>query len=144
MEKEFDNWNKLKKKTNTKPDNFGIHEREIWWLSFGINVGVEIDGKHSDFERPALVIKKFNKQMAWVLPTTLQSKNLKFHEKFSFKNQEYFVAITQIRTVSTKRFLRKIGMVKKGEFEKIKDRIIDFIQKNENPPFSGFPRRPKP
>ena len=144
MKKDFDKWNSVKKITESKLDNFGIHEREIWWTSFGVNIGVETDGKNNDFERPALIIRKFNRQMVWVLPTTLQAKDEKFHEKFVLGDKEYFVAITQMRTVSTKRFLRKIGMMSKGDFIKVKQRIIEFLQKNENPPLSGFSRRPKP
>ena len=54
-EKDFDRWNALKKKTEEKPDNFGVNQREIWWTSLGLNVGVETDGKNADFE---IVIKK--------------------------------------------------------------------------------------
>lgn len=133
MEKNFDLWNTVKKITNNKPETFGVHEREIWWISFGLNVGVEIDGKNSSFERPGLVIRKFNREMAWVLPTTLQTKDKRFHEKFSFGKNDYFVVLTQIRTISTKRFLRKIGMIPQGDFDRIKERTARFIQKNENP-----------
>ena len=144
MKKDFDKWNSVKKITESKPETFGIHEREIWWASFGLNIGVETDGKNNDFERPALIIRKFNRQMVWVIPTTLQAKNEKFHEKFTLEDKEYFVAITQLRTISTKRFLRKIGMMPREDFEKVKQRIVEFLQKNENPPLSGFSRRPKP
>lgn len=144
MEKDFDRWNKVKKVTDTKPDNFGVHEREIWWMSFGVNVGVEIDGKNQYFDRPALILRKFNRQMVWVLPTTQQSKDERFHEKFSFEGGTFFVALTQIRTVSTKRFLRKIGMLSQDDFSRVKARVIEFIRENENPLLSGSPRRPKP
>lgn len=144
MKKDFDKWNNVKKATELKPENFGFYEREIWWISFGVNVGVETDGKNNDFERPALIIRKFNRQMSWVLPTTLQAKDERFHEKFTIENKEYFVAITQLRTVSTKRFLRKIGMMSKEDFRKVKRRIVEFLQKDENSPLSEFSRRPKP
>lgn len=114
MEKDFDKWNEVKKFTNNKSETFGVHEREIWWMSFGLNVGVEIDGKNQNFERPALVVRKFNREMTWVLPTTLQAKNEKFHEKFSFEKNDYFVVLTQMCTISTKRFLRKIGTMPRG------------------------------
>lgn len=143
MMKDFDEWNKLKKHVNAKPDNFGVHEREIWWASFGVNVGVEIDGKHKVFERPALIIRKFNRQMVWVLPTTSVSKNERFYEKFLLNSTEYFAVLTQLRTVSTKRLVRKIGMMPKSDFQRIMTRVSEFL-KNGNPRKSGFPRRPKP
>lgn len=143
MQKDFDGWNEVKKLTDGKPDNFGVHEREIWWMSFGVNVGVEIDGKNEYFDRPALVLRKFNRQMVWILPTTQQARDERFYEKFSFGGNIFFVALTQIRTVSTKRFLRKVGMLPQKDFDKVKNRVIEFI-KNGNPPLSGSPRRPKP
>jgi len=144
MEKEFDRWNEIKKSVHVKPDNFGTHEREIWWVSFGVNVGVEIDGKHKDFERPALVLRKFNRQMVWALPITSRGKDSRFYEKFLFENREYFIVLTQLRVISTKRFLRKVGMISKNDFESIKQRVIGFLQTNGNPLLGGFPRRPKP
>lgn len=144
MEKDFDKWNNVKKSIHTKPDNFGVHEREIWWTSFGINIGVEVDGKHDSFERPALVLKKFNLQMVLALPTTTRTKDLRFHEEYSFGNKKYFVVLTQPRTVSTKRFIRKIGMVSKDDFERIHKRLTQAIQVDENPRLGGFSRRPKP
>ena len=86
-----------------------------------------MDGKNNDFERPALIIRKFNRQIVWVLPTTLQAKDERFHEKFALEDKEYFVAITQMRTVSTKRFLRKIGMMSKEDFKK-QEITLNFIK----------------
>lgn len=142
--KNFDGWNEIKKAIHAKPDNFGVHEREIWWTSFGINIGVEIDGKHKGFERPALILRKFNRQMTWVLPTTTRSKDARFYEKFSLNGKEYFIILTQLRTVSAKRFLRKIGMIQKNDFERIQKRITQIIRANENPLLGGSSRRPKP
>jgi len=131
MNKNFDKWNEIKKFIHTKADNFGIHERELWWISFGINIGVEIDGKHNSFERPALVLRKFNRQMVWVLPATTRGKDPRFYERFLFDGREYFIVLTQIRTISTKRFVRKIGMMSKSDFEKIQKQLIAFISLKE-------------
>jgi len=35
MEKEYDNWNKLKKDLSTKKSKIFFHEREIWFCSLG-------------------------------------------------------------------------------------------------------------
>ena len=61
MNKNFDKWNDIKKSVNNKPDNLGVHKREVWWMTLGLNVGVETDGKHENFERPVLVLKRFNR-----------------------------------------------------------------------------------
>jgi len=133
MQKDFDKWNEIKKSIQAKPDNFGMHEREIWWITFGVNIGVEIDGKHKTFERPALVLRRFNRQMTWVLPTTTNGGDSRFYENFLIGNRQYFVVLTQIRTVSTKRFLRKIGMISREDFERITQKLINFVKIDENP-----------
>lgn len=116
MGKDFDAWNEKKKLTEKKPAIVGINRREIWWVTFGINLGVETDGKNPNYERPALVIQKFNKDMVWILPITSKEKFDEFHLGFIFKDRDLFIKLTQIRTVSTKRFLRKIGMMRQEDF----------------------------
>ena len=147
MEKDFDDWNNVKKNVNKMPEVFGVHQRELWWVSFGINIGVEIDGKHETFERPAIVLRRFNRDMVWVLPVTSQSKNIPFYERFSYEGRDYWAVLTQLRTVSTKRFLRKIGMIPKEHFRAMQEKLTAFVltEENErNPAQGGVPRRPKP
>ena len=67
MNKDFDTWNEEKKGLEiVAPDTLIFHEREIWWSSIGLNVGDEEDGKNDLFERPVLVLRKFNNKVAWV------------------------------------------------------------------------------
>jgi len=72
--KDFDRWNELKKKLHQRDEKILFHEREIWWCSLGLNIGFEEDGKHSLFERPVLIVRKFNKYVLWVLPLTRSHK----------------------------------------------------------------------
>lgn len=142
--KDFNSWNDKKKLTDNRKVNFNVNEREVWWTSLGLNIGVEANGKNDEFERPVLVLKKFNKDMVWVLPITSQSKSNLFHEDFIFRDDTYYIAITQIRTLSTKRFLRKSGMISKSDFERMRKRVASFLWVNEDPLQSGSSRRPKP
>ena len=65
--------------------------------------------------------------MVWVLPITTQGKDERFYEKFLFGDKEYFIVLTQPRTVSTKRFVRKIGMMAQNDFAKIKQLFARFF-----------------
>jgi hypothetical protein len=62
--KDFDKWNSVKKiyskKERTETEVY-FKEREIWWCSAGINIGDEQNGKNFFFERPIIILKKFNK-----------------------------------------------------------------------------------
>lgn len=131
--KDFDGWNERKKIYNKKPSIVGVHEREVWWVSLGLNIGIETDGKNEEFERPVLVLKRFNIEMIWILPITSQIKNTTFHQNFTLQGREYYAALTQIRTVSTKRLLRKSGTIPKKDFRNIRKRVMSFLQTNEDP-----------
>ena len=79
MKKDFDRWNEQKKSINSSEDGKFFHEREVWWCSLGVNIGYEQDGKNELFERPVLVIKKFNRHVLWVLPLTSSNKRNEYH-----------------------------------------------------------------
>lgn len=108
---EFDSWNDIKKVVNKKvlSKEFYFRSQEIWWCSLGINVGIEANGKNEVFERPVLILKVFNKEMIWVVPVTSTLKKSPFYYSFKFDNQDYSINITQIKTISAKRLLRKVS-----------------------------------
>ncbi len=123
MQKDFDSWNRLKKEIDRKDitrERF-FNEREIYWGSLGLNIGFEQDGKNENFERPLLIIRKFNRNIVWAVPLTSVAKENKFH--FKFKNSGSFVILSQIRLVDTKRMLRLIEKINEEEFKEIVSRI---------------------
>jgi mRNA interferase MazF len=125
--KDFDKWNKKKKeidKKNVSKDHF-VNEREIWWGSLGLNIGYEQDGKNDNFERPLLVVKKFNKEIVWVVPITTVAKNNKFYYKL--KSSGSFIILSQIRLISTKRLIRRAEKIAESEFKEIISKIKCFF-----------------
>ena len=62
-----------------------MHEREIWWCSLGVNVGHEEDGKNEQFERPALILKKWSNKTVIILPMTTKTKKISTTLLFSTK-----------------------------------------------------------
>ncbi len=125
MEKDFDKWNSEKKIVNHKIPNRDLYfyAREIWWCSAGLNIGVESDGKNDNFERPMLIIKKFNADMVWALPLSTKEKPNKYYYKLDHELVKSWVILSQIKTISTKRLLRKIGTVSKIDFREIITRL---------------------
>lgn len=51
-----------------------FNEREIWWCSIGENIGFEGDGKNDMFERPVLILKKYNAEVFFGAPLTTSTK----------------------------------------------------------------------
>ena len=85
MNKDFDSWNKEKQETENRKRNYNFfyHTRELWWCAVGVNIGVETDGKNQNFERPVLIVKKFNQDMFWGLPLTSHEKAGDFYQKIA-------------------------------------------------------------
>jgi mRNA-degrading endonuclease toxin of MazEF toxin-antitoxin module len=128
--KDFDTWNSEKRKIEEQgPHKLIFHEREIWWCSLGLNIGSEEDGKNKMFERPVLVIKKFNNNICWILPMTSKIRDNKYHVLIN-EDKQYSVILSQIRLVSVKRFRRLIKKVTPKQFESIRLKLISILSED--------------
>ena len=138
MGKPFDQWNALKKKIDecTIDTSLFFHEREVWWCAMGINIGVETDGKNEHFERPVLILRKFNGLMLWVLPLTSKEHPGIHFQSITHSKGVSYACISQLRTISSKRLLRKIGMISDDEFLRVNQRVRGYLQKSD-PAFGG-------
>ena len=125
----FNEWNEKKKSI----DIFGsqrkviFHERQVWWCSLGKNIGDEQDGKHALFERPVLILKKFNERIAWIIPLSSKIKYGNHYYIFTLNKKLQRAIISQSRLVSAKRFQRKVGDISKDDFRKIRSKIIQLV-----------------
>ena len=126
---EFAEWTKQKVRIHSSDDiDFYFHEREIWWSSLGKNIGFEQDGKNDKFERPVLVLKKFNKNILWVLPLTRKGKDLPYYYRHEQGGEESFVILSQIRLISSKRLQRRMRLIEKREFSEIRQMVKEFLE----------------
>jgi mRNA-degrading endonuclease toxin of MazEF toxin-antitoxin module len=102
--KNFDKWNIRKKRIEKKTQIPFFYTREIWRCSLGVNIGSEQDGKNDLYERPVLILKKFNKNTLLILPLTTKIA----HKNYSYKiSPKSYVLLSQIRLISSKRLLSK-------------------------------------
>lgn len=127
MEKLYDDWNTKKRDLNSRISQY-FNEAEIWWVSIGINVGVEIDGKGRNYSRPVLILKKFNMHAFLGIPLSSVGKVGKFiftinevYDKTAFAN------ISQIRVFSSKRLGTRMCLLEYNQFTSIKRNIRDII-----------------
>lgn len=130
MHKDFDEWNIKKKKIDSsdyKEKKF--KEGEIWWCSAGLNIGHEIDGKHMTFERPFYILKKCSETMCIGIPCTTKIKQGKFCYFLKIMNWEFILNFSQIKSISTKRLLRKMTNVSTRIESDIKDKFIIYINR---------------
>ena len=126
---EFVDWARLKIRIHISESNQDVYfkEREIWWVSLGINIGFEQDGKNNSFERPVLILKKFNKNVLWILPLTSKDKTGNYYYQFEYNEQKYSIILSQLRLISSKRLLRKVRTFPEEDFKKVKTEIKNLL-----------------
>ena len=95
-----------------------------------MNIGTEIYGKNDLFERPALILKLFNVKTALILPITSKAKTQRFFRQIQLNGRKCFVVLSQPRTVSTKRLLKKEGRLGQTEFNSILNAYVSLIMQN--------------
>jgi len=129
--KNFTDWTKIKIDIHLSEHGKDVYfkEGQIWWVSIGQNVDVEINGKNENFERPALVLKKFNERSLWILPVSSKKKTGRYYYQFKMCEDDgvNIVNFSQLRLISSKRLIRKMGTVVEGDFSKIKESVRGFI-----------------
>jgi len=126
----FVEWTKLKIKLHlsNKEKELYFREGEIWWASLGANVGHEEEGKNDNFERPILALKKFNEHLLWAIPLTTKTKeDNPYYYQYELGGKEYAAILPQLRILSSKRLIRRIGMFPEVDYEKIRAEIRKLI-----------------
>jgi len=130
MAKDFDRWNERKKKLQANEAERFFHEREIWWCSLGVNIGYEQDGTNELFERPVLVVKKFNRDILWILSLTRTVKENRYYVPISVGDEGSAVILSQMRLVSAKRLQRRMAKLPKGQFKKVVKLVQQILPKS--------------
>ncbi|MCI0532802.1 type II toxin-antitoxin system PemK/MazF family toxin [bacterium] len=129
MRKDFDKWNGEKKKVNAVGKRPFFHEREIWFCSFGVNIGFEQDGSGDDFLRPIIVVRKFNNEVFWGVPLTKSKKRIssnreQYYFSFTFVDGVVSLAIlSQIKLIDARRLARRIGNITEKEFSELTKKL---------------------
>lgn len=122
--KNFEAWSTEKKRINDAETNKLYHEREIWWLSLGVNIGYEQDGTSNEYQRPVLVLTGFSKFVCLIVPLTTSQKKNPYHVALGLVDgKQAFAIISQLRLVDTRRFVNKVGMLEKSLFENVKSAV---------------------
>jgi mRNA interferase MazF len=116
----FTDWVKIKIRLHILPKGPYFKEGEIWWASVGQNVGVESNGKNKGFERPVLILKKFNKDMFLAIPVSTKIKEDQYKVIFMNNNKKYSANLSQMRVLDSKRLLRMVAKISGSDFAEVK------------------------
>ena len=131
-QKQFDEWNEKKKEIHYARNLPLYHEREIWWLAIGENIGAEINGKGTDFLRPVLIIRKYG-DLFFGVPLSSQIHQGMWYDQFEYKGKPQCVLLSQASTFSTNRLRYKMGRMPMPVFQRICDSLITLLFKKDNP-----------
>ena len=120
--KKFLEWIKIKEFLHETKKSPSFEEREVWWANIGENVGHEENGKGGQFTRPFVVIRKFNRELLFGVPCSSTFKENKYYCKFNTDTSNFRTSalLSQARSISSKRLIRKIDKMGSGSFREIK------------------------
>jgi mRNA interferase MazF len=125
MEKDFDGWNGRKKTLNGAEGTALFHEREVWWCALGVNIGFEQDGRGGDFERPAIILKKFNLDACLVVPLTTRSKQGKYYLSVgAIEGRDAVAVLSQLRFIDRKHLSNKICTLDERTFRTLTNAVV--------------------
>lgn len=142
MSEHFDEWNSVKKETDTLTSPI-FKEREVYYIRMGHNIGYEQNGKGDEFVRPVVILKRLSREMFIGIPLSSQIKSGSFYHTVIFsKNGVETInnaIIAQIRLFSARRLLNKIGMIHKDEFSNLKKSVADLLDVTPPKESTGLP-----
>ena len=132
ISKQFDEWNETKKKTEFNERKVGIKSRELFWVKIGQNIGSEEYGKGENFTRPVIIIRKLTHDLFLGVPTTTALKHDDYFHTFEYNHESKGMLntsamILQVKVFSTKRLMKRIGIVDKENFKTIQEKIKRLI-----------------
>jgi len=132
MDKKYNDWNEVKKNTELIKKRVYFKDRDIFWTRIGENIGFEQNGKGEEFQRPILIVKRYTNDMFLGVPLSTTQRDGSFYFQFSFlENQISTALLVQHKLYSHKRLIKKIGMINKKDFEKLKIKLHDLIFGND-------------
>ena len=114
-------WTWLKSDLHIQAHIPKISEKDIWWASFGENIGVEINGKSNLYSRPILIFKKLSKYSFLGIPITSQRKTGSWYIQFSFRKKKSTAVLSQAKVMSVYRLYNRMGTLDNNDYNRIKE-----------------------
>jgi mRNA interferase MazF len=127
-QKHFKEWAEYQEKLDSsdhKPPLF--NEGEIWWCHIGDNIGTELCGKGSKFNRPVVVLRKIDRGSFIGLCLIGKSKKGDWYYQLNINDDLSSVVLIQVNYFDYRRLNGKIGAVLDNQLRSIRERFIERI-----------------
>ena len=120
MEKVFDSWNEVKKRTHAETQRL-YTVREIWWCRLGVNIGTEQDGKGEWYVRPCVILRGFGPDACLVVPLMTSTREHPLRVDIGMvEGRAARANLSQVRVIDTRRLEAKIGFLDKSAFAELR------------------------
>ena len=137
--KRFLEWIGLKEKLHGNIHKLPLFkEGEVWWCSFGENIGIEVNGKGSKFSRTAIIFKKLSADGFFAIPLSTQIKSGTWYVPITHREIECVAVLSQARVLSAKRLLEKYGELNEKDIQTIREGFfLLYLGRKFVPPFQA-------
>ena len=127
MKKDFDKWNKIKKRTHAEnPRLYTL--REIWWCRIGVNIGTEQDGGGKLFLRPVVILRGFGSDACLIVPLTTSVREHPLRVSVGvIDGYPARANLSQLRIIDTRRLVEKIGFLEQEIFQALRKAAKDML-----------------
>ncbi|MEK7579472.1 MAG: type II toxin-antitoxin system PemK/MazF family toxin [Patescibacteria group bacterium] len=127
-QKDFNGWNKQKKRLHQNKRKTYFDKREVWWCALGVNVGFEQDGAGYAHQRPVVILKKLSRETCLVVPLTTSNRTHPLRLPAGVTGgKESYAILSQVRVVDVGRFMEKVGTIEIEKFDEIRKTIKDML-----------------
>lgn len=135
--KRFLEWIRLKERLHESDAKLPLFkEGEVWWCSFGENVGIEVNGKGGKFSRPAIVFRKLSAGGFFAIPLSTQIKSGTWYVPITHREIKCVAVLSQARVLSAKRLLEKYGELDEKAIQMIRESFfLLYLGERFVPPF---------
>ncbi|MDP3999890.1 MAG: type II toxin-antitoxin system PemK/MazF family toxin [bacterium] len=129
--KDYDGWHVRKRQLNERLVVARyFYEREIWWTAIGVNVGFEQDGKHDEYTRPVVILRKFNARLFLGIPLSTTGRRGRYYFPFRYVvGRESVAVISQMRAYDSRRLVSKSGVMQKQDFAGLRKIVVRMLMR---------------
>lgn len=126
--KDFAGWHELKAKLDGYHKAPLFQQRDVWWTCIGANIGYEVDGKSHRFNRPVLVVRKFNERFFFGVPlTTKRKESNPYYYPLCFQDKEISALLFQARPFDAKRLTHRMGKLSNAQFSGVREALAEMV-----------------
>ena len=87
-----------------------------------------MDGKNQFYNRPVLIVRKFNPHIFFGVPLATKIKQNPYYFPMRFKDREQCAMLSQLRLWDSKRLTHKMGQLPDEQFEAVKEAVRGLLK----------------